>query len=280
MAGRPLKLDDASRFASTLAKGAFAPAEHCFANLWLWRGVHQYRLYEEPVPHLRGVTYDGKRHALPLVDLTRGVVNALLSLDDIDCLYPLDGKAVQHAERWNCERSTNPADSDYWYAADDLAALAGAKSRRSQARAFSNQEAVDFEPWHGGLAEEAQHVLAGWATDITRPAETTDIVECREAITLARQLGLEGGVVRSDGQAVAFILASVSDEARVVHFAKGRRSHDGCYPWMFSTYADQCGGKWINFEQDLGIPGLAQSKRAYSPHHLQPKHRLRKCLHI
>jgi len=259
-----------------LAQGAFAPAEHCFANLWLFRDVHCYRLFDGPIPHLRGVTYDGETHALPLGVVSTAQVDSLFA-DGVDCLYPLTRDA---ADRYQGDIAANPADSDYWYKAADMATLAHAKTRRSQARSFAERCQPIFEAWHDDLSDDALHVLDGWASDITRPAKETDIAECREAISLADTLGLEGGVVRIGSKPVSFLLASRSGNTRVLHFAKGRRAFDGCYPWMFATYAAQSGAEWLNFEQDLGIPGLAQSKRAYAPHSLQPKYRVRKSLHI
>lgn len=274
MDGRPLELADAARLKAALPSGAFVPSEYCFANLWLFRKVHDYRLFAHPAPHIRGRTYDGAVHALPLADLSHDQVAALAAVG-VDCLYPFDETGTREAGRLGLEVSILPADSDYWYEAAALADLAGAKARRQQMRAFASKYAPEFQPWHAGLGDEALMVLDGWAVDISRSTADADIEECREAIMLADPLGLEGGLVRAGGKPVAFLLASPSGNARIVHFAKGRRSHDGCYPWMFAAYAAICGAKWLNFEQDLGIPGLARSKRAYAPVRLQGKYRLR-----
>ncbi len=279
MQGRPLELADAVRIKAALPSGVFVPSEYCFANLWLFREIHGYRLVENPVPHVRGTTYDGQVHALPLDELTGDLAAALLA-GDVDCLYPYGENGPEEAERLGLAASDNPADSDYWYAAAELAELVGAKTRRQQMRAFSKAHSPEYVRWHDGLAEEALVVLDGWARDITRPAADTDVAECREAIALAEELGLEGGLVRVGNKPVAFLLASRAGTARILHFAKGRRAYDGCYPWLFATYAARCGGNWMNFEQDLGIDGLAQSKRAYAPHRIKSKYRLRKCLHI
>ena len=277
-AGRPLDLRDLVRISGALRAGAFSPAEFCFANLWLFRERHNYRLCEAPIPHIAGETYDGARHALPLVDLTEKSAGALLD-SGIDCLYPIGAEASSLATRLGLDLSFNPADSDYWYAAADLATLRPSKVRRAQARQFAADHSPVFESWSEASIGDASIVLEGWGRDVARPAEQTDLSECRNAIAQAAILGLEGGVVRIEsGEPVAFLLASSAGDARVVHFAKGRRHQSNAYPWMFATYAENSRASWINFEQDLGNPGLAQSKRAYGPCRLEPKYRLKKLL--
>lgn len=271
--GRPLTRDDADHIRASLPTGAFSPAEYAFANIWLFRQVHRYRYAEDPIPHIRGLTYDGAIHAMPISAVDGDAADALFA-DGIDCLYPFGEEGPELGRQLGCEVEYRDADSDYWFCADAMAKLSAAKTRRSQARIYFEQNRPSFESWHAGLAEAAHEILEGWSHDVTRAAEQTDLHECREAIVLADWLGLEGGVVWVGSTPVAFLLASVSANARVVHFAKGRRAHSHAYPWMFATYARQSGALWLNFEQDLGIQGLAQSKRAYRPARIQPKYRL------
>ena len=150
-----------------------------------------------------------------------------------------------------------------------------AKARRSQSRRFAEDESPLWLDWSPALAATANAVLDGWAADVGCPVDRTDLIECREAIALASQLGLEGGLVQTNaGEAVAFLLASRVGDTCVIHFAKGRRAYSHAYPWLFATYARRSGARWLNFEQDLGNPGLARSKRAYVPARLQPKYRI------
>jgi hypothetical protein len=168
------------------------------------------------------------------------------------------------------------ADSDYWYDGAAMAQMRLTKARRALGLAFSAEFEPRFERWNAAVAAEADVVLQGWLDDVRRAAGDTDFDECREAISLAGDLGLEGALVRTgEGEAVAFLLASCRDDGvRVIHFAKGRRAYSGAYPWLFANYAKESGAKLLNFEQDLGNPGLAQSKRSYRPIEQRKKWRL------
>jgi len=275
--GRPLEISDRQVIDNALGESGFVPSEYCFANLFLFRHRHRYRICDEPVPHLRGITYDGEVHALPLVDLDRGIADALLA-SEVTCLYPFAAETEAQAAGLGLSCGFNPADSDYWYDASELMTLTEAGDRRRQATTFETAHAPRIEQWSGAAGHAALKVLQGWLADVGRERDATDFAECKEAIALMQELGLEGRLVRiGGGQPVAFLIASArADGVRVVHFAKGRRAHSNAYPWMFARYAGEKGARWCNFEQDLGNPGLAQSKRAYGPSEIRPKLRLRR----
>jgi hypothetical protein len=273
-AGTGLVRADLERLAAWLACPSRQPSEYSLANLYLYRDRHAYRLVEDPIPHLLGMTYDGERHALPLAPLDDDGAVATL-LDSVDCLYPLEeteaealGRRLGIAIDWRDE------DSDYLYDAPRLARLDGAKAKRAQARAFEEQAA----PQLAALEEDAAlAVLDGWLADVGRSAADTDFHECREAIALGKLFGLAGHMTIVAGDPVAFLLAGPAvNGTRIVHFAKGRRAFAGAYPWMFARFAAICGADRLNFEQDLGKPGFAQAKRALAPVARLRKYRVRR----
>lgn len=272
--GRPLELGDGSRIAGALSAGAFSPAEYAFANLWLFRERHDYRLCEDPVPHIRGTTYDGQCHALPLVPWRKEEAEALFR-SGAECLYPIGAEGPDLAARFALGIDHRRADSDYWFEASAMARLSGARTRRQQAASFESEFRPRAVRWEPSSRDEALDVLEGWERDTERMPEEADGRECREALELSATLGLEGLLIRTDaGEAAAFLLASRAGDAAVIHFAKGRRAFSHAYPWMFAHYAGTCGAAWLNFEQDLGRPGFAQAKRAYAPTRHEPKFRL------
>lgn len=270
-----LGLDDRAAIEALLGTDGQAPSEYCFANLYLFQKRHQYRLLEDPVPYLSGITYDGVHHAMPLVPFDADLIKAL-EASGIACIYPLGPQASQLPVSPSWQWHHVDADSDYWFDAAAMADMRFSKDRRHVARAFAAEHQPSFETWRPSIAPEALEVLDGWFADVSRSAEATDLAECREAIRLAAALGLEGGLVRTKtGVPVAFLLASPrKNGVYVVHFAKGRRTYPGAYPWMFAHFGGSSGARYLNFEQDLGNPGLAQSKRAYAPIERRPKLRL------
>lgn len=272
---REVGLADREKIERALGKRGEVPSEFCFANIFLFRARHAYRIMDDPMPHLRGTTYDGVVHALPLAPLVASDL-AGLAKSGIECIYPLPSEPPDDLIPTGWRKEFVQADSDYWYDGAAMAKMRFNKARRAQSLAFEAAFQPSFEWWSAAAAADAQSILEGWLDDVGRTIGDTDFGECREAISRVDDLGLEGALVRTgQGQVAAFLLASCRDDGvKVVHFAKGRRAYSGAYPWLFANYAATSEARLLNFEQDLGNPGLAQSKRSCRPIEHRKKWRL------
>ena len=67
---------------------------------------------------------------------------------------------------------------------------------------------------------------------------------------------------------------SFPSEGKNIHFEKADPGHAGLYPLINQLFARENFGriKFINREQDLGLPGLRKAKESYFPHHLEEKY--------
>jgi len=273
--GEPIELRHQKRLAPLLAASGSAFSEYTFANLYLFRHRHRYRFVDGARPFLLGRTYDGETHALPLRPLD--VIAASELLRYASCVYPVGEEGPNLALAAGLECSWNPDDSDYVYDAERLARLDGAKAKRQQARRFAEAYDPIWATIDANNLHLARAVVDGWFEDAAKAEDDTDLAACLEALDLQARLGLRGRIVLDrDGVPVAFLLASLGPMgSMIIHFAKGRRSHAGAYPWMFARVAKERAGGLLNFEQDLGNPRFAQAKRALNPIGRLAKHRLR-----
>ena len=269
---RPIAVGDLDRLQElTLDLGA-PFSELCAANLYLFREAHAYRLCLEDIPYVRGVTYDGLRHAAPLTRLDDSALTELARRSGL-ALFPL-------APRAGWASTYNPDDSDYLYRASDLSAYVGAarKGPRNMRRRFRRDFEPRDEPLDGRRIEDALAVLEAGLADVGQPWAATDYAACREALTLLEPLKLLGLVTFTrSGDPAGFLLASaLADGSAAIHFAKGKRRYPGVFPHLFSRFAEIEGHRFarLNFEQDLGKPGFRQAKRSHGPSALLHKHRL------
>ena len=82
------------------------------------------------------------------------------------------------------------------------------------------------------------------------------------------KLDLRGGAIRIDGKIVSFSIGSIgAPDTAYIHFEKADTDYDGlpvaqCKYIAASAFAEV---KIINREEDLGMPGLRQSKESYHP---------------
>lgn len=271
-ADRPIRPSDFEQLRQLIQRNTLTPSELSVSNLYLFRNVHNYRLHLSEFPHIRGMTYDGQSHALPLCPLDATSANYFLSL--VDCIYPLIEDDISPLLDSGVYGATdNSADADYIYSTVRLAALDGANHKRNEAERFNklSPQIIPFQTNYAHL------ILDKWLIEAGKGEDHADIHECREAIQDRVLLDLTTFMVAIRDEPVGFLLASSGRATdTIVHFAKARRDLHGIYPWMFSHFAAQTSTPLINFEQDLGIDGLTRAKRALSPVQQLRKFRLRK----
>ena len=85
---------------------------------------------------------------------------------------------------------------------------------------------------------------------------------------------LKGGVVVNGGEVSAFCLyEKLSDEMIISHVELTDNSHRGIHAYLVNELAKTISEKYINKEDDMGIPGLRRFKETYNPHHMLKKYR-------
>lgn len=257
--------------------------EYSFANLYLFRHVHGYELWREPLPGISGMTYDGVRHFMPLVALA-GVPQTLLRavMADGSVLYPIDVDALSELNPSDAfEVSYNEDDSDYVYETQALQHYRGAVlgKKLNQVRQFEREYGPSFEALTAANGDAARSVLERWFAESGKALESTDFAAASEALQLREALSLTGYLARTAaGEAVGFLLGSPAGATSwVVRFAKGLRSCTGVFPYLFNRLAHALPSHitHLNFEQDLGNPRFRQNKRSYAPVALRRKYRVR-----
>ncbi len=255
-----------------------------FANLYLFRAAHDWRYLRSAAPTqhspcILGKAYDGTPWLLPLFDLAQATPQTLAALPAGACFAPLSDAQAARLPTTRFTFSTERNDADYLYRAEAFRHYRGAmlQKKRNLVNQLLAAHGVQAEPYHEGLAAEAQSVLGGWMHDKAKAAGSADDGPCREALLLAPRLGLEGTLYRIDGQAAGFLLAEpLAPGVMVMRFAKALEAYKGLYQHMFQHFCQSRSAlAWLNFEQDLGQPNFRQTKLSYQPAALLSKHRAR-----
>lgn len=192
----------------------------------------------------------------------------------IDTWYPGKYKIEYHRD-----------EADYLYEWETLAYLKGKKlhgKRNHINRFLENHPNYVYENIDGSNYEECIELTELWRdggeVDETISYET-------EAVKYALQhkdiLGLEGALIRVDGKVVAFTLGEpLKEDTYVVHFEKAYADIQGAYPMINREFVRRNlrGYKYINREEDMGVPGLRHAKTSYQPVRLVEKGTVSKVL--
>jgi hypothetical protein len=171
---------------------------------------------------------------------------------------------------------------DYVYLRDDLVKLAGNKYRSKRnhinqlLRTYSYQY-TELAPDH---IEDCIELQEKWCI-LRRCEDDLDLLgewdAVKEILKYYTNLEVQGAVITIENKVVAFTIGQMlNDNTAVVHIEKADPEIPGLYPVINQQF---CENKWhnvryINREQDLGIPGLREAKLSYYPDHMVKKFRI------
>lgn len=263
----------------------FRSCEYSFANLFLWgeqygasiakigeflvtRVTQQNVTYSYPVggggpEEIKAVIEllieEAKRTGVPLV--LHGLVESAPA--QLEALFP--GRFAF---------TTNRDSSDYIYSSESLITLAGKKlsAKRNHINNFlRNNPDWTFEPLDENNLSECQELVIKWCLMngcSEDPSKQNEFKAVALALRYFNELELSGGLIRTGGEVIAFSIGEpLTDDTFVVHIEKTFSDIQGAYPIINREFARHfaSGYRYINREEDLGVPGLRKAKLSYHP---------------
>lgn len=163
-------------------------------------------------------------------------------------------------------------DADYLYDWETLAYLKGPKlhgKRNHINRFLENYPDYSYEVIDDSNYRECIEMADIWAKG-NESGESADyeVHALDYALTNREALGLNGALIRVNGSVIAFTMGEpLKDDTYVVHFEKAYGDIQGAYPMINREFVRRSlkDFKYINREEDMGIPGLRHAKTSYQP---------------
>ena len=164
--------------------------------------------------------------------------------------------------------------ADYVYESEKLATLSGKKlhSKRNHINRFkADHENWSYESMTEDNLEECFQMALRWREQNECDGDCGKIEEMcvtLNSLRLFKELEYTGGVLRVDGEAVAFTIGeAVTEDTFVVHIEKAYADIQGAYPMINQQFVShECMDyKYINREDDAGSEGLRKAKLSYRP---------------
>ncbi len=203
-------------------------------------------------------------------------------------MYNITPTMYQKIEEWfpgKFEIEYNRDIADYIYETEKLTTLAGKKlhAKRNHINKFhALYEDWSYETLCEDNIEECFQMALRWR-ELNACDEDEDKIKemtvTMNALRLFRELDLVGGILRVNGEIVAFTIGEpICGDTFVVHIEKAIADIQGAYPMINQQFViHECQDyAYINREEDTGSEGLRKAKLSYRPVFLEEKGRVRK----
>jgi hypothetical protein len=245
-------------------------SEFTFANIYLFRRTHNYRIsgLENELFVITG--RDGEN---PFFMLPFGLPDENITRELFNNHHTMKAATFQQAEKLKTmgySVSEDRDNFDYLYSLEDLVNLTGRKfhKKKNLLNIFIRNNECQAKPLLEEYRDDALKILAEWKKQHDGP---NDLLAAKEALEKMWPLQLCGGIFYINGQPVAYCLGEelALGESFVIHFEKAVLGEDfkGIYQYINQAFASILPEKYktVNREQDLGDPGLRHSKMSYRP---------------
>ncbi|MDR1086365.1 MAG: phosphatidylglycerol lysyltransferase domain-containing protein [Deltaproteobacteria bacterium] len=181
---------------------------------------------------------------------------------------------------WKVE--SDPDNDDYVYLSEKLINLSGRRmhQKKNHYNSFVQNNRYELLEVTRDLIPELSTVEDLWLTAKTEKIGLqSHLIMEKKAVHLLlanlETLNLHGLAIRIGGKIEAFTIGEVlNPDTAVIHAEKGNPDIRGIYVALCSNFCRRYYGamKYINREQDLGLPGLRFSKESLKPDHMSRKY--------
>ncbi|MHC6180438.1 DUF2156 domain-containing protein [Clostridium sp. JNZ X4-2] len=282
---KPITIDDKIIFDKYLNHYNFDTCEYSFTNLIIWRkGCDiKYTIYNNALI-IKKRDFKGNYHFMQPIGYTeknlKSIIEELLRYKGKHPMVYLfkdaEEKFLNDLKEIYGDNISVKADIDnfdYIYTTEKLITLSGKKlhSKKNHYNYFTktyDYEIKDFsEP---NVKSDIENAAENWYKGKNNGDKYLEyeLDGTREIINNMKLLNLEAMAVYVEDRIAAFTIGEqINDHMGIIHIEKGASSIRGIYTFVNKTFVENylSAVKYINREQDLGIPGLRKAKKSYHP---------------
>jgi hypothetical protein len=257
-------------------------SEFTFANIYLFRRAHNYRI-SKLGNELFVIT--GRDDENPFFMLPFGLPDENILRELFNNYHTMKAATARQAKKLETMGYSVIEDRDnfdYLYSREDLVNLTGRKfhKKKNLLNIFIRNNEYQAKPLLEEYRDDALQILERWNNQHEEP---NDFLAAKEALEKMWPLQLCGGIFYIDGQPVAYSLGEelALGKSFVINFEKAVLEEDfkGIYQYINQAFASILPEKYetVNRQQDLGDSGLRQAKMSYRPVDFVKKYRVKSC---
>ena len=281
---REVTLSDITSIKEFFKNAASQSCDVTFGNLFLWQQQFSQRvcIYKDTL-FLRY----GEEYLFPIGALSVKESIELLMLEAKERNVPFKMKLLTEKQcellkenfpnRFSFKHDLN--NSDYIYTTENMITLSGKKyhSKRNHISKFDRMYNWEYELISVQNIVQCIEMNKKW--DSENDYNDENLIREKVALKLAfehfLELGLVGGVLKVDGEVVAYSIGEAINETTFcTHFEKALSDFEGAYAKMNNLFSknELSSYEFINREEDMGIEGLRKAKSSYNPTYILNKY--------
>ncbi len=280
---RKVELSDRSTILSYLRYKPYRSCERTFANVYLWARFYHLVWAEVKGTAIFRAEIDGKiSYTYPVGGGDRkAAITAILE----ECkregrkfwLHGVNKAELEELEQYfpgTFQVEWVRDVEDYVYETEKLIALSGKKyhGKKNHINQFKTAYPDwSYEPISQDNVEECFQMALRWREFNgceADPEKNKEMCVTLNSLRLFQELELRGGLLRADGEIVAFTMGEpVSEDTFVVHIEKAYANIRGAYPMINQQFLEHevADYLYVNREDDTGEEGLRKAKLSYHP---------------
>lgn len=277
------ELEDKEIISSYFAKAPSRSCERTFANVYLWsRHYHvKYAIVEDALVFVDDEFELAYAYPAGEPEAVKRALEKLMEYSkeqDVPFkLYNVTEENFAQLEEFYPGRFTVEYDrdeADYVYEREKLDTLAGKKlhGKRNHINKFKSlYEDWSYESLSDDNVEECFQMALKWRNQNgcdDDEGKNAEMCVTLNSLRLYKQLEMVGGMIRVNGQIVAFCIGEpVCEDTFVVHVEKAFSDVEGAYPMINQQFVQhECMDyMYVNREEDTGAEGLRKAKLSYRP---------------
>lgn len=280
---RKLKMEDQELIESYLALAPSRSCERTFANIYLWKHEYptEFAIVEDTLVFRSSDNKSGYAYPAGKPEQVKKAIHVLMQYNEEKgrefVLYNVTEEMFEQLEelypgQFQVEYDRDVA--DYVYEREKLETLSGKKlhSKRNHINKFKKvYENWQYETLTEETLEECFQMALKWRNENgceEDEEKNAEMCVTLNSLRLFKELKLSGGLLRVNGEVVAFTVGeSLTEDTFVVHIEKAMANIDGAYPMINQQFVQhECMEyQFINREDDTGAEGLRTAKMSYRP---------------
>ncbi|MDP4126053.1 MAG: DUF2156 domain-containing protein [Bacillota bacterium] len=289
---KEIELNDKKWMEPLLVTADMSGCHQNFTNIFAWSDIFNYRIARiNDYVVVKGVIDDSPYYFYPAGSGNIKTVFEVMQQDAVSCGhgFVLAGVSPENIAAMNdlypdhFEYKEMRESFDYVYLLDKLVTLSGNKlhSKRNHINKFNKvNHDWSFEQITLDNLAECWEMNLEWCKINSQNDDDIAKESCavRRCFNNYTALGLEGGLIRTEGRVIAYTMGEkLNSDTYVIHVEKAFGEIEGAYQVINREFAALIQTNYpqltyVNREEDMGFEGLRKAKLSYHPVKMEEKY--------